>query len=88
MDIKAIKEKIITNVYLIDSSKKVPLHKHDGFDEIFYCVAGEGFGVLQDGDVELKVGEAFIVPSGTMHALKTEGELCVASFLVPVVKKV
>ena len=45
MDIETIREKIIKNVYHIDSGKKVPLHKHDRFDEIFYCIAGDGYGI-------------------------------------------
>lgn len=66
------------------SSKKVALHKHDKHDEIFYCVAGEGFGVLEGVDIELNVGKTFNVPAGTMHALRTDSDLYVASFLIPV----
>ena len=87
MDIETIWEKIIKNVYHIDSGKKVPLHKHDRIDEIFYCIAGDGYGVLEDRDVRLGPGEAFIVPSGTMHALKTDTDLYVASFLIPLAEK-
>ncbi|MFY9116088.1 MAG: cupin domain-containing protein [Bacteroidales bacterium] len=85
MDTKAIKEKIVTNVYFIDSLKKVPLHKHNTMDEVFYCVQGEGFGVLEDREEPLTKGKAFIVPAGTMHALRTDTTLVVASFLIPVV---
>lgn len=85
MDIEAIKSGIATNVYHIDSSRKVPLHKHDKSDELFYCIAGSGFGVLEDGEIELTVGKVFTVPAGTMHALRTDGDLYVCSFLVPLV---
>ena len=61
------------------------MHKHDGKDEIFYCIKGSGVGVLEDGEVELNVGKAFIVPAGVMHTVRTDGELYVSSFLVPVV---
>ncbi|MGI6251944.1 MAG: cupin domain-containing protein [Aminivibrio sp.] len=88
MDIEAVKEKIIKNVYHIDSDKKVPLHKHDQFDEVFYCIAGSGYGVLEDRDVALSPGEAFIVPSGIMHSLRTDGDLYVASFLIPAAEQV
>ncbi|MGE5626641.1 MAG: cupin domain-containing protein [Solirubrobacterales bacterium] len=84
MDTESIKNGIVTNVYHIESSKKVALHKHDKHNEIFYCLAGEGFGVLEDVDVELKVGKVFNVPAGTMHALRTDNDLYVASFLIPV----
>ena len=86
MDIEAIKNAIVTKVYHIDAAKKVPLHKHDNSDEIFYCIAGSGFGVMENSEVELSVGKAFIVPAGTMHALRTVGDLYVTSFLIPVIK--
>lgn len=83
MDIAAIKGAIVTNVYHIDSAKKVPLHKHDKNDEIFYCISGSGFGVLEDREVELGVGQVFNVPAGTMHALRTDEGFYVCSFLIP-----
>ena len=85
MELNSIKEAIVTKVYHVTSETKVPLHKHDDKDEIFYCIKGSGFGVLEDGEVELSVGKAFIVTVGTMHSLRSEGNLYVGSFLVPVV---
>lgn len=84
MDLESIKAQIVTNVYNIKADKKVPLHKHNNQDEIFYCIRGAGFGVLENSEVELTVGKAFIVPAGTMHALRTDSELFVSSFLVPI----
>ena len=85
MDLNSIKESIETKVYHITSETKVPLHKHDEKDEIFYCMKGSGFGVLENGQVELSVGKAFIVTAGTMHSLRSEEDLYVSSFLIPVV---
>lgn len=85
MDLNSIKESIVKNVYYIPSDKIVPLHKHAEQDEIFYCIKGSGFGVLEDGEVELTVGKSFIVPAGTMHSLRSDGDLYVSAFLVPVV---
>jgi len=86
MDLNSINESIVKKVHHIHSDTKVPLHKHAEQDEIFYCIKGSGFGVLEDGEVELSAGKAFIVPAGTMHSLRSEGDLYVGSFLVPVVK--
>ena len=36
MDINAIKEAIVKNVYHIGSDIKVALHKHDKSNELFY----------------------------------------------------
>ena len=85
MDLEEIKSKITTNVYHITADKKVGLHKHHNFDELFYCIKGEGFGVLENQEVELSVGKVFVVPAETMHALRTDTNLWVGSFLIPVI---
>ena len=87
MDLNAIKESIVTNVYHIPSDKKVPLHKHEDKDEIFYCIKGSGFGILEDGEIALSEGKAFIVPAKTLHSLRSNGDLYVTAFLVPVLDK-
>lgn len=84
MDLETIKSKITTNVYHIKSDKVVALHKHQNHNELFYCIKGEGIGVLEDEEIEMTVGKVFIVPAGTMHALRTNSDFFVSSFLVPV----
>ena len=86
MDLNSIKESIVTKVYHVNSDTKVPLHKHEEQDEIFYCIKGSGFGVLEDKEIDLTVGKAFIVPAKVMHSLRSDGDLYVGSFLVPVMK--
>ena len=86
MDLNAVKEAIVTNVYHVTSETKVPLHKHDEKDEIFYCIKGSGFGVLENREIELTVGKEFIVKSGVMHSLRSDEDLYVSSFLIPVVE--
>lgn len=86
MDLQNIKDSIVTNVYHIDSAKKVALHKHDKHDEVFYCIKGTGFGVLEDRELELTVGKAFIVPAGAMHSLRTDDNIYLTSFLIPVIE--
>jgi quercetin dioxygenase-like cupin family protein len=87
MSLDDIKASIVTNVYHITADKKVALHKHSDKDEVFYCLAGAGFGVLEHGEEELAVGKTFIVKAGTMHALRTDADLYVASFLLPTVNE-
>ena len=86
MDLEDIKSKIKTNVYHITADKKVALHKHQNHDELFYCIKGSGYGVLENSEVELTVGKIFNVPSATLHALRTDSDLWVGSFLIPVVE--
>ena len=42
------------------------------------------FWVLEDKEVVLNVGDSFIVPGETMHSLRSDGDLYVTDFLVPV----
>ena len=85
MDLDSIKAAIVNKVYHITSDKKVPLHKHADKDEIFYCIKGSGFGILEDSEVELNVGDAFTVTAGTMHSLRSDGEAYVVAIIIPVV---
>jgi len=85
MDLEEIKSKIKTNVYHITADKVVALHKHQNSDELFYCMCGSGYGVLENSEIELKVGDVFNVPAGTLHALRTNSDLWIGSFLIPVI---
>lgn len=87
MNIDTIKSAIIVNVYHILASEKIPLHKHPKNDEVFYCIKGTGYGVLEDQEVELVAGQAFIVHEGTKHSLRTDGDLYVTSFLIPTIEE-
>jgi len=84
MDLDVIKEAIETKVYHVPSDAKVPLHEHATQDEVFYCIKGSGFGVLANSEVELQVGDVFIAPAGTIHSLRSDGDLYVTAFLIPV----
>lgn len=85
MELDSIKEACKLHVYHIPSDKDVPLHRHDSLDEIFYCIKGSGFGVLEDEEIELNVGDTFIAPAGVMHSLRSNEHLYVTALLVPVI---
>ena len=72
-------------MYHITSELVVPLHNHMTYDEVFYCIKGAGFGVLEDQTVALSIGQSFIVTAGKMHALRSDSDLYVISFLIPLV---
>lgn len=84
MDLKSTKESLKVHVYHIPSDKTVPLHQHSNLDEIFYCIKGSGFGVLEDKEVALNVGDTFVAPAGVMHSLRSDKEIYVTALLVPV----
>lgn len=84
MDTKSIEEAIETHVYHVHSDSNVALHEHATQDEIFYCIKGSGFGILEDTEVELQVGDVFIAPAGQLHSLRSDVDLYVTAFLIPV----
>jgi mannose-6-phosphate isomerase-like protein (cupin superfamily) len=86
MDLDTFKDRINTNVYFMDAQRDVPMHNHYTYDELFYCIKGEGLGVLEDKEVELEPGRTFIVPAGIMHTIKTNNNMIVCSFLIPPVE--
>jgi quercetin dioxygenase-like cupin family protein len=83
MDLEVIKSETVTSVYHIQSDKKVALHSHKNHNELFYCIKGEGFGILENEEITLTKGKVFVVPAGTLHALRTDSNLWVSSFLIP-----
>lgn len=84
MDLNAIKEAIETKVYHVSSDTKVPLHEHPTQDEVFYCIKGSGFGILEEKEVELQVGDVFVAPAGAMHSMRSDEEIVVTALLIPV----
>jgi mannose-6-phosphate isomerase-like protein (cupin superfamily) len=54
-------------------------HAHDDQDEVFVVTHGELIVELRSGDVRVGAGELFIVPRGTEHRPRAEGE---ARFLI------
>ena len=49
-------------------------HSHDDTDEVFIVLDGEMSIVFQDGSVELKAGEMFVVPKDAEHRPFAEKE--------------
>lgn len=53
--------------------------------KFFGYIKGSGFGVLEDREIKLDVGETFIARAGTLHSLRSDGDLSVNAFPVPAV---
>jgi len=49
-------------------------HSHDGEDELFLVLDGVLCIEMEDGAVELRVGEMFVVPKGVRHNPVAEAE--------------
>src|SRR5262249_52866767 len=57
------------------------LHYHEGTDEIYYVLAGQGRMALDDSEVELHEGVVVYVPRGVKH--RAWGELKVLVVCIP-----
>ncbi len=84
MDTKLMKESIDTNVYHIPTGVTVPLHGHQAHDEVFYCIEGSGYGLLQGSEVKLTVGDVFVAHAGDLHGLRSDDNLHVVAVMIPV----
>ncbi len=84
MDLDIFKEAIETKVYHIQPEVEVPLHEHATQDEVFYCVEGSGFGVLEGEEIELNVGDVFVAPAGKMHSIRNDEPILLTALLIPV----
>jgi len=71
------------NLYYISPQAVVPLHSHSEMDEIFYCVKGSGYAVLEHEERDLKAGETFIAHANVLHSLRSRQGMYVVSILVP-----
>ena len=58
-------------------------HAHDGQDELFLVLRGRLRIQLEDGEVELGPGDAFVVPAGVRHNPVAEEE-CWLALVEPV----
>lgn len=83
MNLDKLKELIEVRVYHIPSMFEVPLHEHPAQDEVFYCIKGSGFGILEDEEIKLEVGDSFVAPAGKMHSVRCDDEIALTAFLVP-----
>jgi mannose-6-phosphate isomerase-like protein (cupin superfamily) len=49
-------------------------HTHDDQDEVFYVLEGRLTVQLRDGDVDLAPGDLLVIPRGTEHCPRADGE--------------
>jgi len=84
VDFKALKEGLETKTYLIPPEVEVPLHEHATQDEIFYCVKGNGIGIVDDKKFKFSPGDIFVAPAGSLHSIESDETQYVMAFLIPV----
>lgn len=84
IDFKTIEDGMEIKTYRIPTDLKVDPHEHPTQDEIFYCIKGNGIGIVDDKEYSFSPGESFIAPAGSIHSLRTEETLYIIAVLIPV----
>ena len=59
----------IANVHVVNITKGTP-HLHEGYDEVYYIIAGTGTIMLGHETYPLRPGSVAVIPAGVMHSLK------------------
>lgn len=62
------------DVMVVKVEGEFPLHKHDDTDDFFLVLEGQITIETEEGNVELKSGELYVVPKGVMHRPIAHGE--------------
>jgi len=53
---------------------RIPLHKHDHTEEVFFIKSGEGEFITENDTIIVKEGDAIYVPRGHWHGFENEGD--------------
>lgn len=61
----------VSNVHVVRVTAGSP-HKHEGYDETYYVLAGTGTIVLNGKRHGLRPGAVAVVPRGTVHSLRAD----------------
>ena len=67
---------------VVEESQVTAEHRHDGFDEIYYCLEGAGLLYLAAEKHEFFPHSFYLIPRGTPHYLKAVTKirlLCICS---------
>lgn len=62
------------DVMVVKIDGEFPMHKHDDTDDFFLVLEGHITIETEEGNVDLKPGELYVVPKGVMHRPIAHGE--------------
>jgi mannose-6-phosphate isomerase-like protein (cupin superfamily) len=62
------------DIMVVKFDGEFPMHKHPDTDDFFLVLDGHVTIETEEGNVELKAGELYVVPKGVMHRPIAHGE--------------
>lgn len=51
------------------------MHRHDGFEECMYVLAGHGTAYTEQGETLVEAGDTIFVPPGELHVTRNTGRV-------------
>jgi len=69
---------------VVPPGSSVGIHGHDGNDEIYLIVSGEGTATLDGERYAVGAGDVLVTPSGHSHGLENDGTAPLVMFVVQV----
>ncbi len=69
----------------IDPDNEIPRHTHEGLDECFYVIQGEGKALVRDERIPVQVGSSIYAPADRDHGVlnDTSEPLLLMAVFVP-----
>jgi len=69
---------------LLPKGAGIPVHEHEGMDEVLYILEGNGIGILGDKPTPLQKGSSVFIPKGAWHGVQNpDGDLLVMWIVAP-----
>ena len=59
--------------FVLDPGASIGNHLHDGDEEVYYVIAGEGIMFVNDEEEVITTGDIVLTKSGSYHGLKNTG---------------
>ena len=59
---------------VLEGHSSIGIHEHQGDEEIYYVVSGQGSMIVDDEKCRVKAGDVVLTRSGSSHGLVNEGD--------------
>lgn len=64
----------VANVHVVSVTRGSP-HRHEGYDEVYFVLSGEGALTIDEERHDLRPGAVAVIPRGRLHSLEArEGD--------------
>ena len=65
---------LIVSMTVMNPHQETRGHEHEGVDEVYFCVEGEGKIQIGEEEFDFKPGDLLTIPSGAFHKVFNPGD--------------